>query len=214
MIKNINYNLTRSGKTLIELLFVLLILAIISIIIVPKLFWTNKIELDIAAQELISNLQYCQNMSMRYYMTKFQDDASQQTYSPKDCDLWGIQFHDDGTGYHQTFVQLVNNDDYIYKKLERNYLNGKYSEPVDSCLRFQTPIYSSNIKYSIPNMNCNNCLKNTIFFDSLGRLICCDSSNINRSYIQINLSYINQEENNINKTTIKIDTSTGYISKE
>jgi len=214
MINKISYYLAQTGKTFIELLFVLLLVAIISVIIVPKLSWNKNIELDIVAQELISNLQYCQNMSMRYYMTKFQDDASHQTYSPKDCDLWGIQFHNDGTGYYQTFVQLINNNDYIYKKLKRNYLNGKYSEPVDSCLRFQTPVYSNNIKYSIVNINCSNCPKDTIFFDSLGRLICCDSSSINRSYIQIDLSFINQKENNMNKRTIKIDTITGYISKE
>jgi len=137
-----------SAYSLIEFVIILLLMGIVYIVIGIKFNPIGDYKLSSASEEIVSNLFYCQFLSMRHYdrtMTT-QDDIIEN-------DLFGLFFPESNA--NQTYS--------LIHRLESDINQGKnFSLPT-------TPILH-NVYYSVIEEGTEKCVQNsTVIFDSLGR---------------------------------------------
>ena len=159
-----------NGFTFFELIATLLLMSILFMYFIPKVFKTEKFEIESAVSELISNIEYTQQMSMRFYMTKKKESPIAENII--DYDVWGLKFEENSYRmvFGQDFDSTLKGSEF-YKELDRsdkvslkkyNLIHGYFDEDNDS---EYTEVKTKNIKFKTQGCSSNN----VILFDSLGR---------------------------------------------
>ena len=178
----------RSAFTMIELVFVIVVLGILAALAVPRMERDHKQE---ASDAILSNIRYTQHLALLDNKQKFDDDEWQRTF-------WQIKFESCGSGSGMFFS--IGSDENKAGDLDRDETaldpaNGKpmFWQNTANCSNGGDSTVSSNIfltkKYGVDSISSNGgCSGQYIGFDHLGRPHVVFSS----SDIPDNSSYMSQ----------------------
>ena len=197
--KVFKYNKLTYAFTMIELVFVIIIVGIISVMIAPSFGGNNTRQ---AADQIISHLRYTQHLAMQD--NKY-DPANQNWYKNR----WNIDLNTTNptnSTYSISFERYKNNGTNDGVKYASNPL-----VPTQALNANEMEELNLSEKYGVTITN--NCSTNKIFFDDLGRPYDANSTatapyqNLIRNICTIVL----HDENPAKNITIQLQPETGYV---
>ena len=162
--KEINIKKSFYAFTMMELVFVIVVVGILSAMIAPNFQGNNARE---AADQIISHIRYTQHLAM---MDEKYDDSNLTWYRNQ----WHIDFEKDGTSNKWVYSILSANNPNLYAKNplgNTKYLTGLSSTPE----KFRTKDLQIGDKYGINSItfdaNCTTATTSSfkLYFDNLGR---------------------------------------------
>jgi len=189
----IQNKLTRAF-TMLELVFVIVIVGIISVMIAPSFSGNKPRE---AADQMISHIRYTQHLAM---MDNKFDSSNQNWYK----DRWNIDLNT--TSYSISYEQYKNDGSNAGTKYASNPIaTDKMLNPTDTKQLNLSDEYGVSIT--------NNCSTNKIFFDNIGRPLGDTTNPATAPYqnlLQTPCTIVISDGNVANDITVEIYPETGY----
>jgi len=170
----------RRGLTLIELIFVIVIIGILSAVLVPRF---DRPTLDQAANQIVSHIRYTQHLAM--VDNKF-DPTDANWYKKR----WQIQFQT--TGAEEYYTIHSNRDgigaNFVLDDIARNPLNPKqFFTGRESISTDYTTNMNLTVMYAINDVsfsdNCSQDNSRIVSFDYIGRPLYANPVSLDRMYI-------------------------------
>ena len=210
-----NLNTQRKAFTMLELVFVIVVLGILAALALPRMDRDLRQE---AADNILSAIRYTQHLALN-------DDKTNPFVNNWQKALWQIRFTQSGNTFSYT---IGSNSDYTGTNIDKaesaiDPINGKYifNQNPTSPVNDESPNIFITKKYGINNVTFNGCrgtqttTANHIAFDHLGRPhrgVSNNGSNDYRTYVSngdctITFTF---ESTGINPLVINIAQETGY----
>ena len=173
----------RRGLTLIELIFVIVIIGILSAVLTPRF---DRPTLDQAANQIVSHIRYTQHLAM--VDNKF--DPNQEFWYRQ---RWQIQFQT--TGNEEYYTIHSNRDgkgaNFVQDDIARNPLNPQQFFTGRESISTDTAKYTKNmnltVKYAITDVsfsnNCSYHASRRVSFDYIGRPLYANPASLDSMYI-------------------------------
>lgn len=190
----IQNKLTRAF-TMIELVFVIVVVGIISAMIAPSFSGNNARQ---AADQLVSHIRYAQHLAM---MDNKFETSNQNWYKNR----WNIDLNT--TSYTISYEQYKNDGSNAGTKYASNPIDpGKFLNPTDTKALNLSDEYGVTIT--------NNCSTNKIFFDYIGRPFNDTTNPATAPYqnlLQANCTIVLSDGDVANDITVDLYRETGYV---
>lgn len=212
----------KNAFTLIELIFIIVIMGILISVIIPR---TNSNKLDEAAIQLLSHIRYTQHLAI--VDDKF-DNLDSKWYKSR----WQIRFTDGTSSSHDKVAYAIFSDfvgthsghpetqELARDPLTNQYITGGITNGVEYDDDNVYQLSNLGMKYGVENITLSSSCKYyksmRIAFDNLGRPMKgnLSSSSFSSSYISSNRMITNKCEitlvKNTKEITIIIEPETGY----